>query len=204
MSDSTGYLSEEERVFLRELFENTDKALENDEATGVIQLEALGLDRERLLAVLKNMKTEVIATDGTHRLRFQLETDGVDGKQGLRLVLPKVIDQRGRERDVRVWPGPGEVRVHDPALTVRDAHVLDVSTSGLRMSCRTDRSITIGDRIENIVLELPVSAPVTFSATVVRIQFEDETQDRQQLALRFDRLDHPAEAALRRYIFERF
>lgn len=200
MVDLSSYLSDEERSYLRQLFVADDDA---PPPSGPLRIDLDGLSREHLLQLLQRMDAELVASDGTHKLHFRLQVSA-GGGSSLQLQAPDVIERCGSlDRSARITPGHGELELVDEAGVLRDIRLRDISNSGLALSARYTRPLSLGEELSRLRLHIPGQAPLRLAGRVVRLE-QLKTPGRHGLGLEFSDLSATAQMALRRYIFQHY
>lgn len=202
MSDSANHLTQEEIDFLRELVQQ-DRPEDREPPALPIRLDPEGLDRNRLMRMLQNMPTQLVASDGEFELRFRLEWDPTSA-DAIRVGAPDVVDRRGRGRSARVPVAPGEIACHHDGDVLRDIEVLDVSVTGLHLRAFAAADVAVDTRIEGIRFELPEFGTVSANATVARFASDSDEAGKVMIGLEFVGMSDADEAVIRRYVFSRY
>lgn len=104
MSTLSSRLSDEERAFLKQLFQESAADQSNPERSGEIELEALGAGGRRLLEMLQGKETVLLAEDEQQLLRFKISIvpSPFGEPERLRVSAPLVserlqVDQGGKK-----------------------------------------------------------------------------------------------------------
>lgn len=131
-----------------------------------------------------------------YTLRFEDE-GGADS--GDRSGCPIIIENYGVHREARIRLGYQSLLLDELGAGLRDIRLLDLSTSGLALSCQ-GRLPRKGARLDGLVLRGTELEPIHFEAIVRRTQ---TLGGERRLALEFCRLSREDRRRLARYVFQR-
>lgn len=152
---------------------------------------------------------ELVAGDGSRVLQFRLESSAREHDSEvprLQLGYPSVIDRAGPARGLRVQPRVGDqVIVADTRGRLRDAQLLDLSSTGLKLWHAGHSGVREGWRMSGLRLVLPGQPLIEFTARVVRVNDAEPARGGQYLAVALDEDDiSPGDRlAIRQYILDR-
>lgn len=201
MEDLASRLTDAERNFLQQLFEESRPPEVEVESGAQLPFDPVNIDRRLLLTLLNGADAEVMAADGRHRFRFKLElhTPPFGGEPRLRFGTPEIVDRQGVERAARVRPIDSEIRVQDRSGRLQPVAVANISESGMALMVREPTAV--GAVLSQLELALPGGQPLPIDGRVVRVEQRQAPEHR--LGIAFNTIAPSAREALRRYVFER-
>ena len=138
----------------------------------------------------------------TYRFRPRFDRCATTNRFYIDLGYPSIIDQNGVERELRVSPTPGEIRLTDQNQQLICSQILDISATGVRLR-GSHRANLKGMRLNSLLLDLGDAGSFSLFGRVTRVITKPEGIE-NEYCIKFERPSLRLAETLWEYVFRRF
>ena len=201
MAREESQLTPEEMAYLQSLFAEDTGETSGTALSGRLLLDPSGSDAQLLSQLAEFQNLTLSAEKAGYKFRFRVSVPRPPSGHPVevRFGVPRIVENRGRQRAARVRPRPDEIRVVDSRGTLHHALVRDISCSGLSLTDHGDDTATADGHVR-LRLRLESGADAQVVGRIVRVQREPATGERT-LGIEFQHSDTATQEILERFVF---